>query len=148
MIIDKFIFRNMANMKSRLFAAVLLYILSTTGCNAQTKEIESAPKNGDVGKIDLYDKSAVNVIDTNATIQIIGRNYTWSEGPVWIAAKQMLLFSDVRQNRIYQWNMKDTPVLYLTPSGYTDTAFRNGENGSNGLAIDNDGKLLLCQSGD
>lgn len=135
-------------MKSRLFAAVLLYMLSTTGCNAQTKEIESAPKNGGVGKIDLYDKSAVNVIDTNATIQIIGRNYTWSEGPVWIAAKQMLLFSDVRQNRIYQWNMKDTPVLYLTPSGYTDTAFRNGENGSNGLAIDNDGKLLLCQSGD
>src|SRR5579863_6818792 len=145
MFIDKFIFRNIAIMKSRLLAAVLSYMLAITGCVAQTKETESVSKDGNVGKIEIYDKSAMNIIDTNATIQIIGRHYTWSEGPVWIAAKQMLLFSDVRQNRIYQWNMKDTPVLYLTPSGYTDTAFRNGENGSNGLALDIDGKLLLCQ---
>jgi len=41
----------------------------------------------------------------------------------------------------------DTAKLWLTPSGYTDTAFRAGENGSNGLALDKDGKLLLCQSG-
>jgi len=53
----------------------------------------------------------------------------------------------VRANTIFSWKMKDTPVAYLTPSGYTDTAFRNGENGSNGLALDKDGNLLLCQSG-
>jgi len=134
-------------MKSRLFAAAMVSMLCTRECDAQTLQPTSASNIESIGKIELYDKAAVNIIDSNATIQIIGRNYTWSEGPVWIAAKQMLLFSDVRQNRIYQWNMKDTPVLYLTPSGYTDTALRNGENGSNGLAIDKNGKLLLCQSG-
>jgi len=58
-----------------------------------------------------------------------------------------LLFSDVRENKIYKWNMKDTPTVYLNPSGYIDTAFRNGENGSNGLTLDKDERLLLCQSG-
>ncbi|MEO8823831.1 MAG: SMP-30/gluconolactonase/LRE family protein, partial [Ginsengibacter sp.] len=32
-------------------------------------------------------------------------------------------------------------------SGYTGSVPRNGETGSNGLTLDNDGKLLLCQSG-
>jgi gluconolactonase len=59
----------------------------------------------------------------------------------------MLLFSAVRENTIYRWSGKDTPVAYLTPSGYTDTAFRDGENGSNGLTLDREGRLLLCQSG-
>lgn len=60
----------------------------------------------------------------------------------------MLLFSDVLRNTVFQWKEgKDMPVEYLTPSGYTDTARRDGENGSNGLTLDKDGKLLLCQSG-
>jgi len=134
-------------MKSKLLVAALYYIITCTACNSQNKGLKTVSKDSAIGKIEIYDKSIGSIIDSNATIEIIGRNYKWSEGPVWVTAKQMLLFSDVRQNRIYQWNMKDTPVLYLTPSGYTDTAYRNGENGSNGLALDKDGKLLLCQSG-
>lgn len=78
---------------------------------------------------------------------MIGRHYKWSEGPVWVPAKHVLLFSAVRENRIYRWKGADTPTLFLQPSGYTDTAFRDGENGSNGLALDREGRLLLCQSG-
>ncbi|MDO6433895.1 SMP-30/gluconolactonase/LRE family protein [Flavitalea sp. BT771] len=123
-------------MKRTLLAAVVCYSIAVSGCRDKT-----------VGKIELYDKSAVNLIDTNATIEVIGRNYKWSEGPVWVAAKQMLLFSDVIGNKIYRWSENDTPLVYLTPSGYTDSARRDGENGSNGLTLDKDGRLLLCQSG-
>jgi gluconolactonase len=98
-------------------------------------------------KVELYDPAAAGVIDSNAVVEVIGRHYKWSEGPVWVPAKQMLLFSAVRENTIYRWDGKDTPVAYLTPSGYTDTAFRDGENGSNGLTLDKEGRLLLCQSG-
>ncbi len=38
-------------------------------------------------------------------------------------------------------------LCIFLPSGYTDTAFRDGENGSNGLALDKEGRLLICQSG-
>jgi gluconolactonase len=80
-------------------------------------------------------------------IEFIGKNYHWSEGPVWLPSQQTLLFSDVLENKIYKYTGKDTPVTYLTPSGYTDTARRDGENGSNGLTLDKEGRLLLCQSG-
>jgi gluconolactonase len=125
----------------------LCLAISALGCITQNKKANAIIKENAIGKIEIYEKSAANVIDTDATIEVIGKGYKWSEGPVWIASRQMLLFSDVRENKIYRWNTKDTPVVYLTPSGYTDTAYRNGENGSNGLALDRDGKLLLCQSG-
>ena len=35
------------------------------------------------------------------SIEIIGEGYEWTEGPVWIADENMLLFSDVPQNIIY-----------------------------------------------
>jgi gluconolactonase len=116
-------------------------------CQNQNTETPATPANDLIGKVELYSPGASSLIDSNATLEIIGRHYIWSEGPVWVASKQMLLFSDVPENKIYKWDGKDTPVLYLTPSGYTDTAFRNGENGSNGLTLDKNGNLLLCQSG-
>ncbi|HXB45514.1 MAG TPA: SMP-30/gluconolactonase/LRE family protein, partial [Puia sp.] len=133
-------------MKYELSTIAICYLISCIGCNTQNNQTTSAAKDSAIGKVEIYDRSA-DIIDSNATIEIIGRNYKWSEGPVWVKAKQMLLFSAVRENRIYRWMMKDTPSLFLEPSGYTDTAFRNGENGSNGLALDNEGRLLLCQSG-
>jgi gluconolactonase len=39
-------------------------------------------------------------------------------------------------------------TTYLKPSGYTGSVERGGEMGSNGLAIDAAGHLLLCQHGD
>lgn len=126
---------------------ILFYcVIAFSRCNDQTPKT-SAVNPETIGKIEVYNSLAAKLIDSNTRIEIIGRHYKWSEGPVWVEAKRMLLFSDVRANTIFSWSMKDTPVAYLTPSGYTNTAFRNGENGSNGLALDKDGKLLLCQSG-
>ncbi|MFT3747815.1 MAG: SMP-30/gluconolactonase/LRE family protein [Agriterribacter sp.] len=99
-------------------------------------------------KIEWYDKTKPSLVDTGATAEIIGRGFDWSEGPLWIASLKKLIFSDVPQNKIYQWQEGDTmSTVYLTPSGYTDAAPRKGETGSNGLALDRKGKLLLCQSG-
>ncbi len=133
-------------MKNRFLLFPLMYILTFCGCNSPTEQPVVTVVDT-IGKVELYDPADSAIINTNAKVEIIGRNYKWCEGPVWVASKQMLLFSAVRENKIYRWDGKDTPVAYLTPSGYTDTAFRDGENGSNGLALDKDGKLLLCQSG-
>ena len=135
---------------NKTFLSVLIIIAACCSCNTkkeEDKESTVAVKASAFGKVEIYDSSAVSLIDSNAIIEVIGKNFTWSEGPVWIAAKQMLLFSDVPENKIFQWRNGDTTKLYLMPSGYTDTAKRDGENGSNGLALDKDGRLLLCQSG-
>ncbi|MES1159925.1 MAG: SMP-30/gluconolactonase/LRE family protein [Bacteroidota bacterium] len=139
-------------MKNLLLPGFLFYLAICSSCNnpgtdSSAATASAAAKDSTIGKVEIYDPSAAGIIDSNAVVEVIGRHYKWSEGPVWVPAKQMLLFSAVKENTIYRWNGKDTPVAYLTPSGYTDTAYRDGENGSNGLALDKDGRLLLCQSG-
>ncbi len=126
-----------------LIAASCFLVFSS--CNTPAESPSAGPDS--VGKVELYDPSAATFIDSNAAIEVIGHHYKWSEGPIWVPSKKMLLFSAVRENTIYRWSGVDTPVPYLTPSGYTDTAFRDGENGSNGLTLDREGRLLLCQSG-
>jgi len=133
-------------MKYFLFA-VCCYLAVCSSCNNQTEPSKDIVKDSVIGKVEIFDSSAAGVLDSNAVVEIIGRHYKWCEGPVWVPARQMLLFSAVKENTIYRWDGKDTPVAYLTPSGYTDTAYRDGENGSNGLALDKEGRLLLCQSG-
>jgi gluconolactonase len=142
-------------MKSIFFITAATCIIAGYSCTNQTANkvneaiaTTTAAADTAVGKIEIYDSSAIKLIDSNATLEVIGKNFTWSEGPVWIAAKQMLLFTDVPENKIFQWKAGDTAKLYLTPSGYTSAIKRDGgEDGANGLALDKEGRLLLCQSG-
>ena len=108
---------------------------------------EDVKKDSIIGKVEWYDSSAAKAIDSNAIIDVIGKGFTWAEGPLWISGEKRLLFSDVPTNKIFQWKMGNTPLLYLTPAGYTGKEKRTGEIGSNGLALDNEGRLLICQSG-
>ncbi len=135
---------------NRTVLSIVIFTVCCSSCNNKSTSTETTiitKKDSAFGRVEIYDTVALVSIDSSVKPELIGKNYTWSEGPVWVAEKQMLLFSDVIQNKIYQWKNGDTPTVYLAPSGYTDTAIRNGENGSNGLALDRQGRLLLCQSG-
>ncbi len=132
----------------KFIPALLLYsLINSCGENTNQSSTQKVTDTA-IGKIEIYDTAALKAIDSNAIIEIIAKGYTWSEGPVWVSAKQMLLFSDVPENKIYEWKEGDTAKLYLTPSGYTGSVKRiGGEDGSNGLTLDKNGNLLLCQSG-
>lgn len=88
------------------------------------------------------------VVDTNATVTVIADGFEWVEGPLWVEKEKMLLFSDVLKNRIYKWTAQKGTSVYLEPSGYTGTIPRGKELGSNGLAINAQGQLVICQHGD
>ncbi|CAN5672472.1 SMP-30/gluconolactonase/LRE family protein [soil metagenome] len=138
-------------MKNVLFITSLLLVAC---CSCGTNETESKSNatvvtaDSAVGKIEIYDTTALTAIDSNANVEVIAKGFTWSEGPVWIADKQLLLFTDVPENKIYQWKEGDSAKIYLKPSGYTGSVKRiGGEDGANGLALDKNGGLLICQSG-
>jgi gluconolactonase len=88
-------------------------------------------------------------VDASTPIEVLSDGYEWAEGPVWVESQSMLLFSDVPKNTVYKWTAEKGVEVYLKPSGYTGTQPSNsGEEGSNGLALDKSGKLVLCQHGD
>jgi gluconolactonase len=100
------------------------------------------------GSIEKLDAGLDKVISTDARIEIIAEGFKWAEGPLWVLEKEMLLFADIPPNKIYQWNESEGLQLYLTPSGYTGKKPRGGEPGANGLLLDWENRLILCQHGD
>lgn len=101
------------------------------------------------GSIDRIDPALDNIIDPGAAIEVLSNGYEWSEGPLWVESGKMLLFSDVPTNKVYKWTEADSIELYLEPSGYTgEMASTSNEQGSNGLALNTAGQLVLCQHGD
>ncbi|MEM8995066.1 MAG: SMP-30/gluconolactonase/LRE family protein, partial [Acidobacteriota bacterium] len=79
---------------------------------------------------------------------ILADGFTWSEGPVWIPDGDFLLFSDVPQGTVYRWSEASGLERWLSPSGFTGDGEPGREPGANGLYLDADGQLLMCQHGD
>jgi gluconolactonase len=99
-----------------------------------------------VGRVERLDPTLDELIAPEARPEVLSQGYKWSEGPVWTAGA--LLFSDVPNNVVWRWSETEGARELLRPSGYTGTAPRGGEPGSNGLAVDAAGRLYLCQHGD
>lgn len=109
--------------------------------------IDSLKKYPTTGHIERLDAQLDTIISKHARIDLVAEGFNWSEGPVWQARGQNLYFSDVPENKVYKWNDLDGLSVYLTPSGYSGENPIGGEKGSNGLAIDKNGDLILCQHG-
>lgn len=99
-------------------------------------------------EIERWDARLDAIIASHIQVDVLAEGLDWTEGPLWIEEHQMLLFCDIPPNRIYKWTVEGGTELYLTPSGYTQDTPRGGELGSNGLLLDPDGHLVLCQHGD
>ncbi|MEW6323140.1 MAG: SMP-30/gluconolactonase/LRE family protein [Acidobacteriota bacterium] len=103
----------------------------------------------DVPYIERLDPRLDAVLDAAARIERLADGFEWVEGPLWDAANGRLLFSDVPRNEVLAWDAAHGARTFLARSGYTGTApFAGREPGSNGLAWDAQGRLVLCQHGD
>jgi gluconolactonase len=100
------------------------------------------------GTIERIDPALDALLAPDAKIEKLAGGFDWSEGPVWISKGEYLLFSDVPRNVVHAWKEGHSTSDYMYPSGYTGTKARGGEPGSNGLTLDSQGRLVLCQHGD
>lgn len=99
------------------------------------------------GRIERYDPAFDQLVAPNAKIEKLAEGFNWSEGPVWLDGS--LIFSDVPENVAYRWKPGMTKAeIFLKPSGLLTAAPGFREPGSNGLAKDAQGRLLLCQHGE
>jgi len=89
-----------------------------------------------------------NTLFDSDKIEVLADGFEWTEGPLWLPDQEKLIFSDIPRNRIFEWSGQSGKKEYLNQSGYTGNSERGGELGSNGLLLDNLGRLVLCQHGD
>jgi gluconolactonase len=108
----------------------------------------AAPAAAEV-RIERLDARLDAVIPPGASAEVLASGFAWVEGPVWDARTRSLFFSDVIANTLYRWREGEGARPFLSPSGYTGAApFAGREPGSNGLALDGEGRLILCEHGD
>ena len=95
------------------------------------------------GSIEKLDPALDALLASDAKIEVLASGFNWSEGPLWKDGQ--IIFSDVPENTVFAWKEGDTSAsVLLKPSGSL-----NGEGqGSNGLARDAAGNLILCQHGE
>ncbi len=89
----------------------------------------------------IHDDRFRRMILGNARLAVLGENFGWTEGPVWFAEHDMLVFSDVPGNREWcwrEWCWRDSGgvAVYREPSDH-----------ANGHARDRQGRLLTCSHG-
>jgi len=102
-----------------------------------------------IGKIERLDPRLGHLVPRDAVIEVLADGFQWSEGPVWDRERDRVLFSDIPNNTVNSWSEEEGLGVFLKPSGYTGKApFEGREPGSNGLAFDPQGRLVLCQHGD
>ncbi|MES2882060.1 MAG: SMP-30/gluconolactonase/LRE family protein, partial [Bacteroidota bacterium] len=119
---------------------LIIILITTSSC--MTQKTHDA-----MGTIERYDSSINAIIAPDAHAHIIAEGYEWSEGPLWVEKDKMLLFSDVPLNTIYKWTEEKGAEVYLKPSGFSGSETKSKEPGSNGLLLDPEGALVLCQHG-
>ena len=92
------------------------------------------------------------IVPPDAKLEKLAGGFLFTEGPVWVPATAntsgYLLFSDPNANTIYRWSADGQVSVFRTKSGYA--GFNVGEYhqpGSNGLALDKQGRLTINQHG-
>lgn len=112
--------------------------------------------------VERLDPALDQVISSAAQLEMLKEEqFGLAEGPLWIDDDGgYLLFSDIHSNEIYKWQ-DGTLSSHLARSGYTGpdgpqpsgSVRVNGgmslrSNGSNGIALDREGRVVFCATGD
>jgi gluconolactonase len=135
---------------TRVALPFTLAVTLLIGCQHTSKVPREIKVHNSVpfGALEMNDAAFFTVIAPASPIEKLASGFDWSEGPVWFKDEAFLAFSDVPSNTVYRWKQGEGISIYLKPSGYTGKEPRGGEPGSNGLTIDSQGRLVLCEHGD
>ena len=98
--------------------------------------------------IERRDARLRSVLPGEPALEHLAGGFQFTEGPVWSASDQSLLFSDPNDNTIYRWTEADGVSVFRAKSGYAGVDIgRYRQPGSNGLALDAAGRLTIAEHG-
>ena len=131
---------------TRPATAVCFGVLGCLAAACGGAEPEPAAPDTGAGTILRVDPRFDALVPADARIEKLADGFIFTEGPVWDRAGGRLLFSDVRGNGVYQWTEADGTSPVIEPVFEGDrTGLRSVS--SNGLTLDAEGRLVMCEHG-
>lgn len=139
-------------MKFALHTAAALSVLLMASACSQEKKAEApaeaaatAPVAAEGTSIQRLDPALDAIIPANAVLEKVTGGYKFVEGPAWVHNE--LWFSDLSGNKLFALGADGKVRELMDKSGgldsFPDTQFK----GSNGIAVDKDGSVLMTQHG-
>jgi gluconolactonase len=84
----------------------------------------------------IQDDNGISALLNGEERKLCG-GFGFTEGPVWVAQDNALVFSDIPGNTMHRWRPGRTEAeVYRKPSGW-----------SNGMTLDGEGRLVVCEHG-
>src|SRR5688572_24348426 len=144
-------------MIKRSLCTLFVALIGTVAADAQFLSGGQTPTDRPFTIVRL-DPALDAIIDGGAKPELLGDRFGLTEGSVWIdeGASGHLLFSDMLDNVIYKWEAGKPISVFLENAGYSGTDYQNvGQQtrrgrsaailiGPNGLALDPQGRLVIC----
>jgi gluconolactonase len=118
-----------------------LFLTGGAPASGQTAVHEVVP----TAKIVRYSPALDAVIAPDVKIEKIAAGFVWTEGPVW--HKGALWFSDLSSNKMYSLTSDGKLKVLLDKAGGLQSFPAGAYGGSNAMAVNKDGTLLMMQHG-
>ncbi|MFN7935371.1 MAG: SMP-30/gluconolactonase/LRE family protein [Bryobacteraceae bacterium] len=88
-----------------------------------------------------------DLIAPDAAIEKLAGDFLFTEGPIWFRAGY-LIFSDIPANTMYKWDPVAGISVFRKPSGFDGPDWPAGAFiGANGLTLNPEGRLIICEHG-
>ena len=115
-------------------------------CLAGVLLAQTPPAQSPAG-ITRVDPALDALVDPNATVEKVAGDLGFIEGPLWVQ-DGYLLFSDLFKNTDWKYVPGGKPVAFLEKAGWDKPEPPQVTHfGPNGMVIDTQGRLVLCQQG-
>jgi len=97
----------------------------------------------------IREDPAINeIVGPNPKIFKLAEGFQFTEGPIWVRDGGYLIFSDPNANTQYKYTRDGELTVFRHPSGYSGADIAEyGQPGSNGLTLDQQGRLTINEHG-
>ena len=130
--------------------AVVLALTAVFACALAEEPTAAQPEApaGEAGTVERLDPRLDELLAADAAVEQVADGFQFIEGPVWVggATDGHLLFSDIPGDTVYRWSEADGTSVFLNPV-FLPELETNGQGGSNGLTLDLEGRVVLCEHG-
>lgn len=135
--------------KTGSYGFLLAMVVYLAGCEVpeDVPAVAFSAMESRVDAIEKLDDRLDDILGADTPLEVLAEGFEWTEGPLWVDSEGHLLFSDIPNNTIHSWSEEEGLNVFLRPAGYNRDDPYGMELGTNGLLLDPEGRLVMCNHG-